>query len=100
MMADHGRAAVLQLAGHQALGGRGVGGGIAHWLVRLVIWHELWRFIRTVWRIPAFGPIIIALVVLAVIGLAVLRRRGGVRWPGRSRDGSAGYGTGTGPRDW
>ena len=96
MMPVPGRAAALQLAGHQALGG---GGGIAHFLVRLAIWHEIWRFIRIVWRIPTFGPIIVALVIVAVIGLAVLRRTG-VRWtpPGRNRGGSAG--PGTGPRDW
>jgi hypothetical protein len=97
MMGVHGGAAVLRLAGHQAIGG---GGGLAHLLVRLVIWHELWRFIRFVWRIPTFGPIIVAVVVLAAIGLVVLRRTG-VRWfPGRNRGGTGGYGSGAGPRDW
>jgi UPF0716 family protein affecting phage T7 exclusion len=86
----------LQLAGHQALGG----GGIAHLLVRLVIWHEIWRFIRLVWRISTFGPIIVALVIVAVVGLAVLRRTGVRWWPRANREGSAGPGTGTGPRDW
>jgi hypothetical protein len=97
MMPVYSGGPALRLAGHQALGG---GGGIAHLLVRLVIWHELWRFIRIVWRIPTFGPIIVAVVIVAVIGLAVLRRTGVRWWPGRSRGGSRGYGTGTGPRDW
>jgi hypothetical protein len=94
MMPAQGPVAGVQLAGHQALGG----GGVAHLLVRLVIWHEIWRFIRLVWRIPTFGPIIVALVIVAVIGLVVLRRTGVRWWPGANRGGSAGRGTG--PRDW
>jgi hypothetical protein len=91
-----GRAVAAGLSGvHQALGG----GGLAHWLVRLFIWHELWRLIRVIWRIPTFGPIILFLIVLALVGLIVLARRGRVRWPRRSRGGPAGHGTGS-PRDW
>jgi len=90
------RAAAAGLSGgHQALGG----GGLVHWLIRLVIWHELWHVVRIIWRIPTFGPIIVVVIVLAVIGLAVLSRRG-VGRTRRARSGSGRYGTGTGPRDW
>jgi hypothetical protein len=95
-MSVHGRAApVLPPGGHEALGG----GGLAHRLVRLVIWHELWRLARVTWRIPTFGPVIVVLVVLAVIGLAVLGRRSARRHR-RNQGGSLGTGSGPGPRDW
>jgi hypothetical protein len=85
---------------HVALGG---GGGLVHWLVRLVIWHEIWRVIRLIWRIPTFGPVLFVLIVLAVIGTGIWTGRG-FRGPARLRrrriGGSAGYGTGAGPRDW
>jgi hypothetical protein len=110
-MPAYGHAAAARLpVVHQALGG---GGGLAHLLVRLVIWHELWRIGRALWRIPTFGPIIVILIVLAVIGLAVLRQSG-FRWsrrgggPGGTGSGSTGpgsagtgsTGSGPGPRDW
>jgi len=83
---------------HLALGG----GGLAHWIVRLIIWHEIWRLFRYLWRIPTFGPFIVIGLVLVVVGLLVWRQaRGTAQW-GRRRGGGAGYGTGTGggPRDW
>ncbi|MGO9078651.1 MAG: hypothetical protein ACLQDY_06365, partial [Streptosporangiaceae bacterium] len=57
-------AAPARLAGgHLALGG----GGLAHFLIRLFIWHEMWRLARSVWRIPTFGPIIVIVVVAALV---------------------------------
>jgi len=75
------------------------GGGLAHWLVRLFIWHEIWRLIRYLWRIHTFGPFIVIALGLIVVGLVVWRRYHGPIW-GRRRGGSVGYGTGSGPRDW
>jgi hypothetical protein len=89
------RSAAIRLPGHLALGG----GGLAHWLVRLIIWHELWRLGHLLWRIPTFGPIIAVLIVVILIGLVLLRQRGGPGWwrrRGRRQDTSHG----TGPRDW
>jgi hypothetical protein len=80
---------------HLALGG----GGLAHWLVRLFIWHEIFRLIRFLWRIPTFGPFIVIAIGLVIVGLAIWRRYHGPIW-GRRRGGSTGYGTGSGPRDW
>jgi hypothetical protein len=78
---------------HAALGG----GGLVHWLIRLVIWHEIWRIARVIWRIPTFGPYLVGLILLAVIGVSVMAGRGVRR---RRLGGSVGYGTGSGPRDW
>jgi hypothetical protein len=95
--------AARMLGPHVALGG---GGGLVHWLVTLFIWHEIFRVIFYVWHIHTFGPIIVAIVVLGLIGLAFWRRQRGPfrrqRWLfGRRRvSGSTGYGTGSGPRDW
>jgi hypothetical protein len=27
------------------------GSGLGHWIVRLFIWHEIWRLLRYLWRI-------------------------------------------------
>ena len=82
---------------HLALGG----GGLAHWIVRLFIWHEIWRLIRYLWRIPTFGPFIVVALGLIIVGLAVWRQYRRTTWTGRRRGtGSTGYGTGGGPRDW
>jgi hypothetical protein len=70
----------------QALGG----GGLGHWLIRLFIWHEIWRFMRFIWRIPTFGPFIAVLIVAAIIGLVVWAQR---RSPRRRS-------SGTRPRGW
>ena len=95
MFAYRRATASLVLGGYQALGR---GGGLVHFLIRLAIWHEIWRAIRAVWRIPTSGPVIVIVIVLALITLVILRRRG-VRWPRRSRGGSSGA-TSSGLRDW
>ncbi len=82
------------------LGSLGGGGGLAHFLVRLFIWHEIWRLVRLLWHIPTFGPIIVILLVLALVTVGFLRSRGGPGWLTRRGGGSGGVGTGTGPRDW
>jgi len=79
-----------------ALGGGGLGG----FFVRLLIWHELWRLIRIVWRIHTFGPIIVIVIVAALIVVSVWKpwRRSG---PWRGRGGGGGPAGGNpGPRDW
>lgn len=81
---------------HLALGG----GGLAHWLIRLFIWHEIWRLIWYLWRIPTFGPFLVIALGCVLVGSAVWRGYHGPIWRGRRRGGSTGYGTGAGPRDW
>jgi hypothetical protein len=93
---------------HLALGG----GGLAHLLVRLFIWHEIFRLFRYLWRIPTFGPYIVIALGVVIIGLLVWRqtrrsgrwRQGGGGWSARSRQngrgGSSGPDAGSGPRDW
>jgi hypothetical protein len=90
-----GRAVAARLpGGHQAIGG----GGLAHWIVRLFIWHEIFRLARYLWRIPGFGPFIVILIIAVLIGLSIWRRKHGpIR---RRQSGPAGRGPGTGPRDW
>jgi hypothetical protein len=85
-------AALVGVHAHVALRG---GGGLAHLLIRLALWHWLWRLFWLVWRVPTFGPVIVFVVAAAVIAAAVLRRRSR-----RGRRGSAGYGSGARPRDW
>jgi hypothetical protein len=87
-----------------ALGG---GGGLAHLLVKLFIWHLIWRAGLLIWRVPAVGPELVVLIVLALIALAIFRARGGrgwpgPRWPGRGRRSPFGDRTGdqASPRDW
>ncbi len=98
-MHARGLAATASLPGHHlalALGG----GGLAHFIVRLFIWHEIGRLVRYLWRIPTVGPFIVIALGLALVGLVIWRRIHGPVWAGRRRGGSAGYGSGTGPRDW
>lgn len=97
-MNARGYALAARLPGHHlALGG----GGIAHWLIRLFIWHEIWRLFRYLWRIPTFGPFIVVGLGLVLVGLIIWRQyHGPVRGGRRRGSGSAGYGTGAGPRDW
>ncbi len=87
-----------------ALGG---GGGLAHLLVRLLIWHAIWRLGLLIWRVPTVGPVLVLLIVLAVVALAIFRAsrgrgRPGPGWPGRGREDPFGDRTGgnAGPRDW
>jgi hypothetical protein len=87
-----------------ALGG---GGGLAHLLVRLFIWHLIWRLGLLLWRVPTVGPGLVLLIVLALVGLAIFRARRGRGWPGprgpgrRRSDPSGDRSRGeTGPRDW
>jgi hypothetical protein len=81
---------------HLAVGGFGVG----HFLVRLFIWHLIWRLIISVWRIHVAGPIIVLVVVAGLIGLSVYRHYRGPLLRMRKGGGITGYGSGTGPRDW
>jgi hypothetical protein len=97
-----GQAIAAQAGAHLALGG----GGLAHFIIRLFIWHEIWRLIRYLWAIRTFGPFLVIALGIILIGLMVWRRgrgpirRGGLRWGRRRGFGSTGYGTGSGPRDW
>lgn len=106
--------------GGLALGGLGMGGlglggggGLAHLLVRLFIWREIWRLAFFLWRIPTFGPVIVLLIAAALVALAIFRARGGRGWPGpRWPGGPRGPGRGRtdpfggrssdrgSPRDW
>jgi hypothetical protein len=92
-----GRVLTAGLPGHRL----GLGGGLAHWIIRLLIWHEIWRLFRYLWRIPTFGPFIVIALGLVLAGLVVWRQsQGPSRW-GRGRGGgSTRSGTGSGPRDW
>ena len=87
-----------------ALGG---GGGLAHLILKLFIWHAIWRFGLLIWRVPTVGPVLVLLIVLALVALAIFRaRRGrgwpGPSWPGRERGDPFGDRAGgeAGPRDW
>jgi hypothetical protein len=93
-MHTYGSALSVKLAAsHLALGGAGIGGLIIH----LFIWHAIWRLLFSVWHIHTFGPFIFFAVIAALIGYRIWRRQFG---PRRRSRGSAGYGTGSGPRDW
>jgi hypothetical protein len=94
---DH-LAAQLPVAHHVALGG----GGIASLLIHLFIWHEIFRLFRYLWRIPTFGPFIVVLLGLMLVGVIVWRQSGRPTRLGRRRGGPGGYGSGNsnGPRDW
>ena len=97
MTGGYGPALALRAAaGHLSLGG----GGLAHVIVRLIIWHELWRLARLVWRIPVFGPVIVIVVAAGLITTMLLRQRTGHWWPRRRRGGALNTGTGGSPRDW
>ena len=96
-MDAHGGLLAARLVGHHlALGG----GGLAHLIVRLFIWHEIGRLFRYLWRIPTFGPFIVIGLVVVIVGLVIWRQLRRRAWGGSRRDGPAGSGTGGGPRDW
>jgi hypothetical protein len=96
----YGPVAAARWAGaHLALGGSGLAGLI----IRFFIWHEIWRLVRFLWRIPTYGPFLVILLALILVGLLVWRQQRGqlrFRRRGRNGSGSAGYGSGSGPRDW
>jgi hypothetical protein len=83
---------------------------LAHIIIRLFIWHFIWKFVLLLWHVPTAGPYLVVLLGCALVGLVVWRKQrrtlGGsaaTRWlPGghRPRGGLARYGTGGGPRDW
>ena len=95
--------------GGLALGG---GGGLAHLILRLLIWHAIWRFGLLIWRVPTVGPALVVLIVLALVALAVFRAGRGRGWPGPRWPGPGLPGQGrrdpfgdradgqAGPRDW
>jgi hypothetical protein len=97
MHAGGGELAAWLPGRHLGLGGV-AGGGLVHWIVRLFIWHEIWRLFRNLWRVPTFGPFIVIALILVIVGLLIWRQsRRRTAWPGRRRgDGSPGRG----PRDW
>ncbi|HEY7147472.1 MAG TPA: hypothetical protein VH637_24765 [Streptosporangiaceae bacterium] len=76
MMPVYGGGAALAVTGRQAAGARVIA-GVGHGLGKILILHAVWRFIRHVWLIPTFGPVIVIVVVVALVGLSVLRR---TRW--------------------
>jgi hypothetical protein len=97
-MYERGRSLAAWLPGHHLAFG---GGGLAHLIVRLFIWHEIWRLLRYLWRIHTFGPIIVIGLVIVIVGLGVWRQTRGRGRPDRGRGGGpASYGGGDGPRDW
>ena len=96
-MYTYGSAAAAKLAAsHLALGGAGIGGLLIH----LFIWHMIWRLMFYVWHIHTFGPFIFFGIIAAFIGYHIWRRQSGPRPRRRRRGGLAGYGSGSGPRDW
>ena len=82
-----------------ALGG---GGGLAHLILRLFIWHAIWRLGLLIWRVPTVGPGLLVLIVLALVAVAIFRARRGRGRPGRGRGDPFGDRSGdqAGPRDW
>jgi hypothetical protein len=99
-----GLAVPFRLAGARvAIGGGGLG-GLGHFLIRLFIWHEIFRLFRYLWRVPTFGPFIVIAIILIVAGVLIWRRthgpfiRRGGGPGGRGRPG--GGGGPAGPRDW
>jgi hypothetical protein len=103
-----GHAAAVGHAGLGSVALGGAGGGLAHLIIRLIVWRLIWRVGFMLWRIHLFGPYIVLLIVVALLTLAVLRSRRGRGWPGPhfpGRRGSNGpFGDRTddqaGPRDW
>lgn len=80
---------------HVGLGG----GGLAHFLVRLFIWRAIGRFFRLLWHIPAVGPVIVIVLILAVAGFILWRMSRG-RSAGVGGGPRGGGPNGRSPRDW
>jgi hypothetical protein len=85
-MGTHALALGRLSLGHAALGG----GGLAHFILRLIIWRMIWRFVMLIWHIRVFGPGLLLLALFALVVWAILRSR---RWrsdtggrPGDARD--------------
>lgn len=89
----------LAAGGVAGVGRIGGGGGLGGAIVHLFIWHLIFRAGLGVWRIPTVGPFVFFLVIGAIVALMVMRKRRGPRW-WNNQGGSAGRGTGRGPRDW
>jgi hypothetical protein len=91
-------------AGHAALASPAAlgGGGLAHVILRLLIWRMIWRFGLLIWHIPAVGPGVFLVIVAGLAGLAIFRSRRGRGWAGgrRTRYTSDGIRPEPGPRDW
>ncbi len=105
MFSARGHVIAAQPGLHLGLGG----GGLAHLIIRLFIWHELFRLFRYLWRIPTFGPFIVVALGLIIVGALIwrrahgpFRRNGGpAQWSRRRGGNSAGsHANGSGPRDW
>jgi hypothetical protein len=107
--------------GHAAAGGHtglgsvalgGGGGGLAHLIIRLIVWRLIWRVGFMLWRIHLFGPYIVLLIVAVLVTLVILRSRRGRGWPGPrgpgprfpgrrgSNDPFGGTDDQASPRDW
>jgi len=92
-----GSAVVARLPGVRlALGG----GGLLHFIIRLIIWREIFRLFRYLWRIPTFGPYLCVLLGLVIIGLVIWQQRWRANRNQRGQPGSNGHQSSSGPRDW
>jgi hypothetical protein len=102
-LAGHGYALAFHTHALAAGGGVGLGrlggGGFGRVIVHLFIWHLIWRAGLGLWHIPTVGPFVVVLLIAAIVTLVILRKHRGPRW-WNNRGGSAGAGTGRGPRDW
>jgi hypothetical protein len=66
-----------------------LGGALGHWIIRLFIWHEIWRLFRHLWRIPTFGPFIVVGLGLVLVGLVVWQQSRRSTRGGRRHDGGS-----------
>jgi hypothetical protein len=101
-LAGHGYALAYHTHALAVGGAAGLGlggGGFGRVIVRLFIWHLIWRAGLGLWRIPTVGPFVVVLLIAAIVALGIVRKHRGPRW-WNNRGGSTGAGTGRGPRDW
>jgi hypothetical protein len=61
--------------GRLSLGHAALGGGLVHFILRLIIWRVIWRFVMLIWHIRAFGPGLLLLVLFALVLWVILRSR-------------------------